>query len=162
MVASVTSPLLDVYGTCPPGFASSSHSVPSNTLLFDPPLSEVMVTMVPAGDVSVMSRSPQALWADIRGQAQRVEERLARDRDRDRGGDERGARRNRLGRGVGVARDAGSARAGVVADAASGAADVRRRAAVAVGARVRVVVREDAAWRSDCRSRPSTGCRRCS
>src|ERR1044072_404826 len=51
-------PLFVVYGTCPAGLASSFHTVPLYTLSLVPALSVVMVTTVPAGDVSVMSRSP--------------------------------------------------------------------------------------------------------
>ena len=54
---SVITPLLLVYGTGPPGFASSSHTVPLKTLSKLLPLSVVSVTIVPAGDVRVISRS---------------------------------------------------------------------------------------------------------
>src|ERR1044072_9745138 len=55
-------PLFVVYGTCPAGLASSFHTVPLYTLSLVPALSVVMVTTVPAGDVSVMSRSPGKVW----------------------------------------------------------------------------------------------------
>jgi hypothetical protein len=54
---SVTRPLFDVYGTWPLGFAPSFQSVPLNALLVPGALSVVSVTIVPPGDVSVMSRS---------------------------------------------------------------------------------------------------------
>jgi hypothetical protein len=53
-VWSVTSP-------CPPCRASaeSSQTVPLNMLSLPAPLSVVMVTIVPAGEVNVMSKSPE-------------------------------------------------------------------------------------------------------
>ena len=53
------------YGTWFPGSALSSQSVPLKTLSFAPPLSEVIVTTVPAGDVSVMSRSALLVWVMV-------------------------------------------------------------------------------------------------
>jgi hypothetical protein len=55
-------PLLLVYGTWPAGFALSSQTVPLNTSSLVPALSVVMVTIVPAGDCRVMSRSPGKVW----------------------------------------------------------------------------------------------------
>jgi hypothetical protein len=54
---SVGSPPFAVYGTCPPGFAPSFQSVPLKALFTPGALSVVSVTIVPCGDVSVMSRS---------------------------------------------------------------------------------------------------------
>jgi hypothetical protein len=56
-VRSVTSPLFAVYGTCPAGFAESFQSVPLYALFTPGALSLVSVTIVPAGDVSEISRS---------------------------------------------------------------------------------------------------------
>jgi hypothetical protein len=53
----VTRPEFSPYGTCPPGLAESSHSVPLNALTTALALSVVIVTTVPAGDVNVTSRS---------------------------------------------------------------------------------------------------------
>src|SRR5262245_45134980 len=47
-----------VYGTWLPGSASSSHTVPLNTLSTEPPLFESSVTIVPAGDFNVICMSP--------------------------------------------------------------------------------------------------------
>ena len=55
---SVTRPSLVSYGTCPPGFAWSFHTVPLKTLAMPSPLSVVSVTTVPEGETMVTSRSP--------------------------------------------------------------------------------------------------------
>jgi hypothetical protein len=54
---SVGRPEFDEYGTWPPGFALSFHSVPLKALFTPGALSLVNVTIVPAGDWSVTSRS---------------------------------------------------------------------------------------------------------
>src|SRR5438093_894831 len=54
--------VFDGNGAWLPGSALSLQIVPSKTWSFELPLSLVIVTIVPAGDVSVMSRSALNVW----------------------------------------------------------------------------------------------------